>query len=214
MPLSPPSTEDLHEDLTVLKTFIQKHTRHEDYTVITKWTKQDCNDETFKITLICDCGHKPHTSTATQRLNTKSQSIRCPFQCYGVKRFNGKDVWELHVTHSGHNHAKSYSSAAHATHCVDDHTNGWMAEIKHGIRAGLHTNQILSQMCIHDPDILLEPIDIQNVKSMLRWYDLGCKTSIQALIHQFANSPDWYMIYKKNNKDQVTHLFISHQNSH
>ena len=76
-------------------------------------------------------------------------------------------MWELHVTHSGHNHAESYNPAAHATHCVDNCTDGQMAEIKCGICAGFHTNQILSQMHIHDPDILLELIEIQNVKSML-----------------------------------------------
>ena len=172
IPLSPPSTEDLHENLTALKTFIQKYIRYEGYTVVIKQTKQDCNDETFKITLICNHSHKSHTSTATQHLNTKLQSIECLFQCYRVKRFNGKDMWELHVTHSGHNHAEFYNSAAHAIHHINDHTDSQMAEIKHGICAGLHTNQILSQMHIHDSDILLESIEIQNMKSILHWYNL------------------------------------------
>ena len=126
----------------------------------------------FKITLICNCGHKLHTSTTTQCLNIKLQSIECLFQCYEVKRFNGKDVWKFHITHLGHNHAEFYNSAAHATHHINDCINGWMAKIKHGIHAGLHTNQILSQMHIYDLNILLKLIEIQNVKSILHWYNL------------------------------------------
>ena len=214
MPLSPLSTENLHKNLTALKAFIQKHIRHKGYMIVIKWIKQNHNSKTFKITLIYDCGHKLHTSTAIQYLNIKSQSIECPFQCYKIKRFNKKDVWELHVTHSGYNYAKFYNPAAHATHCVDNYTDEQMAEIKCGIHTGLHINQILSQMCIHNSDILFKPIKIQNTKSMLHWYNLNWKTSIQTLIYWFTNSSDWYMIYKKNNKNQITHLFINHQNSH
>ena len=114
----------------------------------------------FKITFICKCGCKSYTSTATQCLNIKLQSIECLFQCYEIKRFKGKDVWKLHITHSGYNYTEFYNFATYATHHIDNHTDGWMAEIKHNICAGFYTNQILSQMHIHDFNILFKLIKI------------------------------------------------------
>ena len=99
-------------------------------------------------------------------------------------------MWKLHITHLSHNYTKFYNSATYATHHIDNCTDEQMAEIKHSIHAELYANQIFSQMHIYDSNILLRPINIQNVKFILHQYNLGCKTSIQTLIHQLINFPN------------------------
>ena len=87
-----------------------------------------------------------------------------------------------------------------------------MAEIQCGYYAGLLSNQILSQMHINNPDILLKSHKIYNVKDFINCKILNAKTPIQALINHLHTSSDWHMAFKKNAINQITHLFISHSN--
>ena len=67
-------------------------------------------------------------------------------------------------------------------------------------------------MCIDNPDILLGPHEIYNIKAFINHKDLDAKTPIQALINHLHTFSDWHMAFKKNAIDQITHLFVSHSN--
>jgi hypothetical protein len=78
---------------------------------------------------------------------------------------------------------------------------------------GTKPSQILSRICIDQPEASLKPQDIYNARAVFRKARLGGLSPVQALVQSLYESPDWEYAMEKDLFDRVTHLFFAHRES-
>ena len=75
--------------------------------------------------------------------------------------------------------------------------------------AGDQPHQIITTLHQMNPDILVTPDDIYNLRKAIKQTNLGARTPIEALFDQVKAS-NWHVEFQTDNTNRLTHLFLMH----
>ncbi len=225
------SSEDrTFDELDDLLRFINEHAESEDYAIVFKRIKKFKLDIKCKVWIICDRERKSHECTRQNRRHDDSRHIECLFSIIVKLVDENSDSWIFEVKNSQHNHAFII---------VDAHSVLRRMTMTREIRNEIFTQMIVQitsreilfnlrlshaalphaanekanfDLINSDINLMIRSRDIYNIRAQLRRDDLRFMTSIQALMHQLSDE-DWFFVFQKNRRNQITHLFFSKKSS-
>lgn len=214
MVLLPPPSDLTASNFTLLISLIQAHAKEEGYAVVVKRSNKDKRQEKDKIWLHCTRGGKIRTTTGKKRKHGTSRRNNCPFELI-LKLDKWDDIWRLRIKEASHNH-DSGKRVAHAVHRlaaltpqVEAQIIQWSAD-----RTCTTATMLYNLNRNHEEDPIWTKRDIQNAKYKIRQRMLEGLTPTQALLKWLHASDEWYVVFLKDSRDRVTHLFFSRKSCH
>ena len=135
----------------------------------------------IKVCFVCDCGRFIHESRVYIQKDTSLKCLNCLFFCYSLYSVTCKN-WIIKNKCENHNHFSFNNSAAHAIHYLTELNNTFFNNLEWSFKTNIYPQQFLTKQWLKNPEILLRPVDIHNIKLMIHYKNLGQLTSIQALM--------------------------------
>jgi hypothetical protein len=208
------------DDLKDLLLYLNQHANSEDYAIVLKRTKKSKLEITNKIWIICDRDRKYHQCINQNRRHKDSKHIEYFFSIVVKLDDENADSWIFEIRNLEHNYAFSIVDAHLALRKMIM-TSKIRNEIFRQLIVQIASFKIMSSLRLSHADSansndrminsndnsLIKSQDVYNLKTQLRRNELDSLNSMQALMNQL-NTDDWFFVYQKNRRDQITHLFF------
>lgn len=173
-------------------TSLRQHAISQGYSITTKSSTLGGK----RYYLQCDRGglyrDRVNAPEGAKRQKTSTRLIGCPFLLY-ASLIAKANQWKLLVKHPGHNHNPDNNMIAHPeARKLSDHQRTIIRDLS---LVGTSPRQIIRVLKQQDPNILVVPRDIYNVRAYDRRRMLGTDTPIEHLLKKL-NQDGWKHTFK------------------
>ena len=203
-----PPKEDVFETRNQLLDSIQEHALSHGYAITIIRSVRDRN-----ITLGCDRGGIYHDRInaldGAKRRKTSTKRIGCPFRLYGKKLASNQ--WQIQVRNPTHNHKADDNMIGHPIARRRQLTEDQNQTIQHLSDIGSKPQYILG-LIRKDPNILIKPRDIYNIRIESRRKRLGNSTPLEFLRETLQNN-DWRYAFKQDTEGHILFFMFAHPES-
>jgi hypothetical protein len=203
-----PPIEQVFESREQLLATIEQHALSHGYAITTISSNPSRN-----ITLGCDRGGVYHdridAPDGAKRRRTSTKRIGCQFRLYAKKLNTGQ--WEVQVRNPTHNHEPDDNMIGHPLARRRQFTEGQNQTIQHLSDIGTKPQHILG-LIRKDPNILIKPRDIYNIRIESRRKKLGNNTPLEFLRERLQNN-NWRYAFKQDTEGHILFFMFAHPES-